>query len=146
MAARRFTIVSKRLLNSKFKKSISYESCSEYYISQLDKAQQTGLNNALIENPRFISELDDYEIPIRTTVYNSEFQIDNESDLKTVEQLVNFIKDGRSFLQIQLEMERLGILRLKPKNFGNYKFQLFNFNDEYIYKRKIWRDAKLTKS
>ncbi len=139
------TIVSKRLLNSKFKKSISYESCSEYYISHLDNSLNLELKKAITENPRLLKKLEDYEIPIRTTVYNSDLQIENEGDLKKVNQLIDFIKNGKTFLQIMTEMGKLDILRLKPKNFGNYKFQLFNFNDEYINKRKIWKDAKLTK-
>ncbi|MBQ0786184.1 MAG: hypothetical protein KBT69_01695, partial [Oceanihabitans sp.] len=59
---------------------------------------------------------------------------------------IEFIKNGKSFLEIKAEMERLDILRLKPKHFGNYKLQLLNFNEEYINKRKIWRDAELNKN
>lgn len=139
-------IISKRLLNSKFKKSINYESCSDYFVSHLDKGQMAELQKTLADNPKFLKELDDYQIPTLTTVYNSDLKIDNDIDLKTTMQLINFIKGGKTFLEIQNEMKRLDILRLKPKNFGNYKFQLFNFDEEYIDKRKIWRDAKLTKA
>ena len=139
-------IVTKRLLNSKLKKSISYESCSEYFISHLDSKQISELEKILGDNPKLVAELDEYQIPTLTTIYNSELQINNEADLQTTLQLINFIKDGKTFLEIENEMKRLDILRLKPKNFGNYSFQLFNFNEEYIDKRKIWRDAKLTKS
>jgi hypothetical protein len=138
-------IVSKRLLNSKLKKSISYESCSEYFISHLDSKQNSELEKILADNSKLLTELDEYEIPTLTTIYNSDLQIDNDADLQTMLQLINFIKNGKTFLEIENEMKRLDILRLKPKNFGNYSFQLFNFNEEYIDKRKIWRDAKLTK-
>jgi hypothetical protein len=140
------TIVSKRLLNSKFKKSINYESCSEYFISHLDNGQITELQKTLADNPQFLMELNEYQIPTLTTVYNSDLKIDNDTDLQTTLQLINFVKNGKTFLEIQNEMKRLDILRLKPKNFGNYMFQLFNFDEEYKDKQKIWRDAKLTKS
>ena len=139
-------IISKRLFNSKFKKSINYESCSDYFVSHLDNQQMTELQKILTDNHKLLKELDDYQIPTITTVYNSDLKIDNDTDLQTTIQLINFIKDGKTFLEIQNEMKRLDILRLRPKNFGNYSFQLFNFNEEYIDKRKIWRDAKLTKS
>lgn len=140
------TIVSKRLLNSKFKKSINYESCSEYFVSHLDNLQLAELKKVLADNPKILTELNEYQIPTLTTIYNSDLKIENDTDLQTTLQLVNFIKGGKTFLEIENEMKRLDILRLKPKHFGNYNFQLFNFDDEYINKRKIWRDALLTKS
>ena len=140
------TIISKRLLNSKFKKSISYESCSDYFVTHLDNQQMTELQKILADNPKFLIELENYQIPTLTAIYNSDLKIDNDTDLQTTLQLISFIKNGKTFLEIQNEMKRLDILRLKPKHFGNYRFQLFNFDEEYFEKRKIWRDAKLTKS
>lgn len=138
-------IVSKRLLNSKFKKSLNYESCSEYFVKHLDSKQLAELEKALTQKLTLLKELDDYKIPTLINIYNSELQIDNENDLQTVLQLVESIKSGKTFLEIQNELKRLDILRLKPKYFGNYLFQLFNFDEEYLDKRRIWRDAKLTK-
>ena len=138
-------IISKRLLNSKFTKAISYESCSEYFISSLDNEQLLQLKKVLKDNPQLLTELDNYQIPTITTIYNSDLQIDNDNDLKKVEELIDFIKTGKSFIEIENEMKRLDILRLKPKNFGNYGFQLLNFDIEYIDKRQIWRDAELFK-
>ena len=140
------TIVSKRLLNSKFKKAISYESCSEYFVSHLDIGQNAELKKTLLDNPKLLIELNDYKLPTTTTIYNSDLKIDNDTDLQTTLQLIDFIKNGKTFIEIEHEMKRLDILRLKPKDFGNYSFQLFNFDEEYIDKRKIWRDAKLTKA
>jgi hypothetical protein len=140
------TIVSKRLLNSKFKKSIGYESCSEYFIAHLDSEQSTRLEKLLADNPKWLTELDEYKIPTLITVYNSSLQIDNDADLRTVLELIDFIKQGRTFLEIQIEMKRLDIIRLEPRNFGNYNFQLINFDEEYIDNRKVWRDATLMKS
>ena len=139
------TIVSKRLLNSKFKKSLDYESCSEYFIKHLDEVQSAELEKILAQKPTLLKELDDYKIPTLESIYNSELQIDNENDLQKILQLVEFIKEGKTFLEIQNEMKHLDLLRLKPKYFGNYLFQIFNFDEEYLDKRKIWRDAKLKK-
>ena len=74
-----------------------------------------------------------------------QLQIENESDFKKINGLIDFIKTGKSFLQIQTEMEQADLLKLKPKYFGNYLFQLINYNDEYLNKKKIWRNANLTK-
>jgi hypothetical protein len=139
-------IVSKRLLNTKFKKSINYESCSEYFVSPLDAGQLAELKKVLEDYPKLLTELDKYQIPTLTTVYNAELRIDSETDLNTTIQLTDFVKEGRTFLEIQNEMKRLDILRLKPKNFGNYRLQLFNFDEEYRDRQKVWRDAKLTKA
>jgi len=139
-------IVSKRLLNSKLKKSISYEDCSEYFVSHLDSGQRSILEKLITDNPKWLVDLDAYKIPTLTTVYNSELQIDNDADLRAAMELVEFIAPGRTFLEIQTEMKRLDILRLKPKRFGNYRFQLLNFDHENISKRQIWRDANLEKA
>ena len=137
-------IVSKRLLNTKFKQSIGYDSCSAYFISPIDATQQNELEKVIKNKPEYLTELDNYQIPTLTTIYNLDLQIDSEQDLQKVQHLVEFIKMGRTFLDIENEMKRHDILKLIPRNFGNYKFQLFNFDEEYIDKRKIWRDAKLT--
>lgn len=141
---RYISIVSKRLLNSKFKKSLDYESCSDYFVKPLDATQKTELQKVLDEKPELLKVLDDFEIPVLVSLYNRELQIDTEADLATVGQLIEFIKAGRTFIEIENEMARLDLVRLKPKYYGNYLFQLINFNEEYREKRKIWRDATLT--
>ena len=138
-------IISKRLLNSKFKKSISYETCSEYFVHPLNQQQTSELQKILAGDPSLLSALDKYQIPTIISTYTSELQIDKESDLKSVQQLIEFIKKGKSFKDIQEEMQRLDLLRLKPKNYGNYFFQLLNYDDEWVDKRLIWRDARLIK-
>ena len=138
-------IVSKRLLNAKFKKSIGYDSCSAYFISPLDATQHDELEKVIKNKPEYLTELNNYQIPTLTTIYNLDLQIDSENDLKKVQKLEEFVKNGRTFLDIENEMKRLDIHKLIPRNFGNYKFQLFNLDEEYIDKRKIWREAKLTR-
>ncbi|WP_350287217.1 hypothetical protein [uncultured Croceitalea sp.] len=138
-------IVTKRFLNSKFKKSFSYESCSEAFVSKLNNNHYSELQKVIEQYPKLLEEFNEYEIPTRETIYNMELQIDNESDLKKVNGLIDFIKIGKSFLEIQTEMEQTDLLKLKPKYFGNYLFQLINYNDEYLNKKILWRNAKLTK-
>ncbi|APY06867.1 hypothetical protein BWZ20_00505 [Winogradskyella sp. J14-2] len=138
-------IVTKRFLNSKFKKSISYESCSEAFVSKLDESQNSELKRVIEKHPKLLDDLNNYEIPTRETIYNMPLQIDNESDLKKVNGLIDFIKTGKSFLEIRTKMEQSDLVKLKPKHFGNYLFQLINYNDEYLNKKKIWRNAILTK-
>ena len=138
-------IVTKRFLNSKMKKSISYESCSEFFITFLHNDKLIELNKIIEQNPKLLNELNEYEIPKIIGVYNSELQIETEEELQKVTELLKFIENGKSFLEIENEMRKLDILKLKPKYYGNYNFQLLNFDEEYIEKKKIWREAKLTK-
>ncbi len=137
-------IVSKGLLNSKFKKSISYDSCSEYFISHLDSEQHSILEKLLADNPKWLTELDKYKIPTLEAFYHLPLQIDNNADLQAVMELIDFIRQGQTFLEFQTEMKRLDLLRLKLNKF-NYYLQLSNFGEECIGKRKIWRDAALIK-
>jgi hypothetical protein len=138
-------IVSKRLLNSKMKKSISYESCSEFFISFLSQEKLIELNKIIEQNPKLIAELNAFEIPTLVTIYNSQLQIETNDELQKVNELVRFIKNGKTYLEIETEMKRTDILKLKPKNFGNYLFQFLNFDQEYKNKKLIWREAKLIK-
>jgi hypothetical protein len=89
------TIVSKRFLNSKFKKSINYERCSDHFVSHLDNQQMMQLQKILADNPTFLKELDDYQMPTLTTIYNSDLKIDNDTDLQLTSQLINFIKANK---------------------------------------------------
>ncbi|WP_298790105.1 hypothetical protein [uncultured Allomuricauda sp.] len=138
-------VVSKRFLNSTFKKSFSYESCSETFVSKLNNNQYSELQKVIGQSPKLLEEFNEYEIPTRETIYNMELQIDNESDLKRVNELIDFIKTGKNFLEIQTKMEQADLLKFKPKYFGNHLLQLINYNDEYLNKKKIWRKATLTK-
>ncbi|HTR27705.1 MAG TPA: hypothetical protein VMH27_00445 [Puia sp.] len=138
-------VISKRLLNSKYKKSISWDSCSAFFVKPLDTAQRLELEKILAQNPGLLKDLDNYKIPALQSLYNAELQIDNEVDLRQVHKLIEFIRSGKTFLEIETEMGRLDILRLKPKYYGNYDFQLINFEEECVDRRKIWREAKLTK-
>ncbi|MBG6186709.1 hypothetical protein [Flavobacterium sp. CAN_S2] len=139
------TIISKKFLNSKMKKSISYENCSESCITFLSKEIEIELNQIIEQNPKLLIEFNQYAIPEIIGVYNSQLQIETAEELQKVTELLKFIENGRSFLEIENEMKKLDILKLKPKYFGNYNFQLFNFNHEYIEKKQIWREGKLTK-
>ena len=138
-------IISKRLLNTKNKKSIGYESCSSYFVSPIDNKQLIELEKVIKDKPEYLTELDNYQIPTITTIYNLDLQIDSENDLQKVKSLVEFVKNGRTFLDVENEMKRLDIYKLIPRNFGNYKFQIFNFDEEQYEKRKIWREAELTR-
>lgn len=140
------TIVSKRLLNSKLKKSISYESCNEFFISNLSTPQYLELEKIIRENPKLLQELDEFQIPPITTIYNFNLQIDSKSDFEKTLLLVEYIQTGRTFIDIENEMQRLDILKLKPRNFGNYILQFSNLDYECIDKRKIWCDANLIKN
>jgi hypothetical protein len=139
------TIVSKRLLNSKYNKSISYDSCSDFFVSKIDDNQKTELKKFIIENPNAILELNNYQIPENQEIYNSQLQIDNEKDLKLILEIVDFVESGKSYIEILNEIKRLKLEHLKPERFGNYYFQLINYNNEYKNKKKIWRKATLTK-
>src|SRR5260370_41914593 len=72
-------VISKRLLNSKFKKSISYDSCSEYFTTPLDKEQNGELKKLLRENPVWLKALDGYEIPEIHSIYNWPVQLNSET-------------------------------------------------------------------
>src|SRR6185295_1046322 len=92
-------------------------------VSHLSQEKFSELQETLKHNPEFLAELDRYQIPTTKTIYNSDLLIDTEEDLMKVEGLIEFIKSGKTFLDIENEMTRLCILRLKPRNFGNYLFQ-----------------------
>src|SRR6478735_2036146 len=78
-------VVTKRLLNSKFKKSISYDSCSEFFIVPLDKEQKERLQEILKQNPDWLTELNDYSIPDIHTVYNWSVQLNSKEKIEVNE-------------------------------------------------------------
>ena len=139
-------IVSKKIMNSKFKKSFDYDSCDESLIAHLTKKELKEVSKVISEKPELISELNEYKIPILKTINNFDLQIDNELELQKVNELIDYITKGKSQLEIQNEMERLDILHLKPKYFGNYKVQMFNYDLEIINKQCVWKDAKLNRN
>ena len=76
------------------KKSISYDSCSEFFITFLSKEKQMELNQLIEENPKLLTELNEYKIPKIIGAHNSELQIETAEELKKVKELVNFINEA----------------------------------------------------
>ena len=135
------TIIAKKLFNSKFKKLLGYESCSELLAKKVTQEQKGQMKIILAQNPQFLQQLDEYTIPPLRTIFNMPLQIDSVQDMENVKCLMSFIDTGKSFLEITQEMQKLNII--KPKYYGNYKFQFVNTNFEYKDKRKIWRETNL---
>ena len=135
------TIVSKKLFNSKFKKTLGYDSCSELLAKKVTPEQEDHIKTILAQNPQFQQQLDEYTIPPQLTIFNMPLQIDSEQDMENVKRLMSFIDTGKSFFEIKQEMQKLNII--KPQYYGNYTFQFKNTNYEYKDKRKIWRDTNL---
>jgi hypothetical protein len=139
------SIISKRFLNSKFKKAIGYESCSETFVSPLAEDDLAIVLDIIATKPPLFAEFEAYVVPPILCLYNSELQIDVPDDLERVRQLLEFIRTGKTHKEIKAEMKRLDMLRLLPEysgsSFGNYAFQLTNYDSEYRDKQMVWRDA-----
>ena len=142
-------IISKRFLNSKFKKAISYESCSEAFVRPLAEDDLATVLDIIATKPALFEEFDAYTIPPILCLYNSQLKIDKSDDVEVVNQLIEFIKTGKTHKEINAEMERLDMLRLKPEysgnSFGNYAFQLMNYDSEYRDNQMVWRNATIKK-
>ena len=136
-------IISKRLLNSKFKKSLGYDSCSEYCVSPLTPGQRAELEQVLANRPTILTELDRYQIPPLVWVYNMPFQITTTTDMRKFDELIRFCKTGKSFSEIASAMRTLGITPAAPNRFSTHSLQLINYDEERKDKQVIWRDARL---
>jgi hypothetical protein len=139
-------VITKRLLNSKFKKSISYESCSEFFIVPLGKEQEEGLQETLKQNPDWLTELNDYLIPDINSIYNWSVQLDSSTEKIKVNEIIKLIETGQTLRQIHDEIDKRGLTKNFDRNFGNYLLQMTNVNHETVDKRYIWRNPKLIKS
>ncbi|WP_158596986.1 hypothetical protein [Aquimarina sp. BL5] len=53
------------------------------------------MNKVISEKPKLVNELNAYEIPTLTTIYNSDLQINDQNDLKKVINPIEFIKVGK---------------------------------------------------
>jgi hypothetical protein len=139
-------VITKRLLNSKFKKSISYESCSEFFIVPLGKEQEEGLQETLKQNPDWLTELNDYLIPDINSIYNWSVQLDSSTEKIKVNEIIKLIETGQTLRQIHDEIDKRGLTKNFDRNFGNYLLQMTNVNHETVDKRYIWRNPNLIKS
>ncbi|MBL7844663.1 MAG: hypothetical protein JNK44_12415 [Cyclobacteriaceae bacterium] len=139
-------VITKRLLNSKFKKSISYESCSEFFIVPLDKEQKERLQEILKQNPNWLTELNDYLIPDINSIYNWSVQLDSPTEKTKVSEIIKLVEAGLTLRQIHDEIDKRGLTKNFDRNFGNYLFQMTNINHETVDKRYIWRNPKLIKT
>jgi hypothetical protein len=138
-------IISKRLLNSNFKKSIGYDSCSDFFIKPLDKEKLRTFNETLKKNPNWLVDLDNYQIPPIKLIYNMDLKLKTKDDVKLVKEFILFIKDGRTYKEIKKEMQKRHLDKYIPDTFGNYILQMINVDNEQKDKRTVWREVNLLK-
>jgi len=139
-------VITKRLLNSKFKRSISYESCSEFFIVPLDKEQKERLEETLKQNPNWLTELNDYIIPDINSIYNWSVQLDSPAEKTKVNEIIKLVEAGLTLRQIHDEIDKRELTKNFDRHFGNYLLQMTNINHETVDKRYIWRNPKLIKT
>lgn len=117
-------IISKRLLNSSFKKSLGYESCSAFFIKPLNKVKLKALNETLKKNPNWLTDLDNYQIPPIELIYNLDLKLKTKDDVKLIENFILYVKDGRTYKEIKKEMHKRQLDKYIPDTFGNYILQI----------------------
>src|SRR5258706_656212 len=110
-------VISKRLLNSKFKKSISYESCSEFFIVPLNKEQAGQLKQLLKENPDWLTDLNEYTIPEIKSIYNRPVQLSSGTEKSKMKEIMKLIETGLTIRQIHNEIEKRGLKKNFDRNF-----------------------------
>lgn len=138
-------VVSKRLLNTNFKKSIGYDSCSDYFIKPLNKEKLKILNEVLKKNPNWLADLDKHEIPTIRSIYNLDLELKTKDDVRLIKEFMSFIKVGRTYKEIRKEMRKRHLDKYISDMFGNYILQLTNIDNEQKNKRTVWREVGLIK-
>jgi len=138
-------VISKRLLSTNFKKSIGYDSCSDFFIKPLNKEKLKLLNETLKKNPNWLTDLNDYQIPPIRSIYNMDLELKTKDDVKLVKEFMSFIKAGRTYKEIRKEMRKRHLDKYIPEFFGNYMLQLINIDNEQKNKRTVWREVELLK-
>lgn len=138
-------IISKRLLNSNFKKSLGYDSCSDFFIKPLDKEILKTFKETLKNNPNWLADLDNYQIPPIRSIYNMDLKLKTKNDVKLIKEFMSFIKDGRTYKEIKKEMQKRHLDQYLPDTFGNYILQMINIDNEQKDKRTVWRETDLLK-
>jgi hypothetical protein len=138
-------VVSKRFLNSSFKKSLGYDSCSAFFIEPLDKIKLKTLNETIKKNPNWLADLDNYQIPPIQSIYNMDLKLKTKDDVKLIKEFMSFIKEGRTYKELKKEMRKRHLEKYIPDTFGNYILQMINVDNEQKEKRAVWREANLLK-
>ncbi|AYB30320.1 hypothetical protein [Chryseolinea soli] len=138
-------VVSKRLLNSNFKKALGHDSCSDFFVKPLGKEKLKILNQTLRKNPDWLADLDYYQIPPIKSIYNMDLKLKTRGDVKLIKEFMTFIKDGRTYKEVKKEMTRRHLDKYMPDTFGNYLLQMTNIDNEQKGKRTVWREVDLLK-
>jgi hypothetical protein len=142
-------IILKQFLSTKFKKYLSPHSCSERFLSLLDPRQSAGLKAAIKRNPQWLTALDAYTLPLKTSLtltHDMRIHIRNRKDLERIENLIKFIKTGKTFSEFRKKVMHLHIQKLiRNETSSNCYLSLFNYSFEFDHKKKefIWTDAEL---
>lgn len=137
--------ILKGLLDTNFEKSIFEKYCREGLISKLTSEQEERLNHILRSSPDLVAEFYCYEIPAVKRYLTIPLDIKFPEDLEKVDKLVVFIDSGKTFVEIDEQMQYLGVQNFDKSvgYMGRFQLNITNIDFECNNKKRIWREAQL---
>ena len=135
-------VVLKRCVDGSFSPSIGYEVCDATLCKELGVIGRWRLKRAFGSNPHLLSQFEEYVVPTIRSRYGLWLSIP-EGSINLFSAITEFVKSGRTFLQIKKFMIDEGLWKyhkLPITNtlfFTNYDFEI----DED--RRQIYRGAEL---
>ncbi len=139
-------VVSKRLLNSKGKRSISMESCDINYIAPLSIEEASKLNNFIANNPKALKDFEQYD-RAPDSVLNLSFSVPDEklSDFATDVNLVfsKRIASGLTCDQILFLIECSEISVFYGKAPQNRTLQFISIHEEVLNQEYLFRNFNI---
>lgn len=93
-------VILKRLFNSKFKKQVGTDFCSSTFLKPISTEEKANIEEQLTLNPKFITDLDKYNISKFESRYGLNIHISEETK-SILPELASFIREGgKTFTEI----------------------------------------------
>jgi hypothetical protein len=103
-------VILKRCFNSKYKRSISWESCSASLCQRVGRDESERISALFNKTPKILQQFNEYEIPVHEQVTMFFLNFANKAqEKKLVEEVFPFIKEGRTCQEVE---DRMGMLEL----------------------------------
>lgn len=134
----------KRFLNSSYKKSFSAESCSDYFLSELNESEVEKVNDIIKLNNKWYEDFLNYQKFV-DSIYNLSLYISDSTEReifkKSVEEKCKNVNDGLSKKNInQLLLSELE--NNKKSTIRNFTAQFISINSEVKDRQLIYREVR----
>ncbi|HNX59879.1 MAG TPA: hypothetical protein PKK43_12320 [Spirochaetota bacterium] len=132
----------KKGFNANLKPMLGWDVCDISFCKLVDKKTLKIINETFSDNNSFKDKFESFELDPVLLIHNMNLSVKKNRDAKAINQLIDYVSEGRTFIDIIAELKSLGIKESQFTDDSLIQFLCFDYEMD-CDKRKIFREARI---